>query len=464
MFCLPHPNMTGRRTLGITLIEVMMSTMVVSLGILGLVALIPLGTHLTERGVRADRIASLGPRAFHEARARGVFNPNNWVDQATGTSPTFMTSTLPQMPVRQPYLIDPTFLGGTGVDASRRVFPYPTKFARGGSADRYSDTNITTTWNGTDKFNGTSATGDKLIQMWRLGIARSPGVGLTLPQSKVAFQSNDDLAFERPDDGDLPAFQRFFDRGGSDVRRQAMGEYSWMVMLVPEPIEMIDRTTFTAPLSIPQENWLNPPVNYATTIADLADLQTIANRCATDEYVAHVIVMRNRLATIPSGAVDGEDTSDSESLEYINERVLRVTEFFGSGGYSTGEVTIFQEGGDLELAEDQTLKVSNGDWICLARRLPASRSGTTNTHHPRGDMYQWYKVVMVDDVVADGSGNFTRRLTINGPDWPVEDTDADTDSDATSLSSAPTHAIIVDGVVGVYSKRVRLETQTPWSP
>ncbi len=480
MLCLSHPNSTTHRTHhGITLIEVMMSTMVVSLGILGLVSLIPLGTHLTERGVRADRIASLGPRAFHEARARGVFNPNNWVTQTTTPSGQqtlgFMTETQPAMLVRQPYLIDPTFFDGTAVHPSRRFFPYPTTFARNTSSttpDGYSDVNITTSWNGSTPVNGTSATSNKLIRMWRLGLARAAGTGLSLAQSKYAFQSNDDLAFERPNDGELSSFQRFYERSGSNVRRQAMGEYSWMVMLVPEPTELYEcRGSVSDTVTVPYENWLSPPINYnaldpgnGIDANERQNLRGILAAKATDEYMAHVIIMRNRLglipegdtSTTPSGAVDGSDTTDPESLEYTNERVLRVTEFFGSGGYSTGEVTIFQEGGDLELAEDQTLKISNGDWICLARRLPARREQLnpmpppTNTRYPRGDIYQWYKVVMADDVVADGSGNFTRRLTINGPDW--------------NSAVSPTHAIIVDGVVGVYSKRVRLESLSPWSP
>ncbi|PQO27405.1 hypothetical protein C5Y96_17860 [Blastopirellula marina] len=496
MFCLPHPNVIRHRTpLGVTLIEVMMSTMVVSLGILGLVALIPLGTHLTERGVRADRIASLGPRAFHEARARGVFNPNNWVTQTTTPSGeqalqfmTFRTDSRPSMLVRQPYLIDPTFFGGTAVHPSRRKFPYPETFARKDSSttpDGYSDVNMTTTWNGTTKINGADATSSKLIQMWRLGLQRTPGTGLSLPQAKYAFQSNDDLAFERPEDGELAPFQRFYDRSGSSVRRQAMGEYSWMVMLVPETTETFEcRGPSNNILSIAFENWLNPPINYnaLNTGAGLdanarAQLQSIIDAKATDEYTAHVIIMRNRLGLIPDGdststpvgEVDGEDTADPESLEYSNERVLRVTQFFSTGGYSTGEVTIFQEGGTLKQAEEQTLKISNGDWICLARRLPSRREQLatmapfppkSNTRYPRGDIYQWYKVVMVDDVEASGS-NFTRRLTISGPDWPFVTTDAD---DIGSFSTIPTHAIIVDGVVGVYSKRVRLETQSPWSP
>lgn len=509
MFCLPHPNVIRHRThLGVTLIEVMMSTMVVSLGILGLVALIPLGTHLTERGVRADRIASLGQRAFHEARARGVFNPNNWIDQASGTGPAFMTpatDTQPSMLIRQPYLIDPAFLynpsipGATTGHSSRRVFPYPTTFARNTSSttpDGYSDLNLSTTWNGTDQINSgpvtPSATSTKLIQMWRLGFRRDNTTGLAPPQSRYAFQSNDDLAFERPDDGELAPFQRYYERGGSNVRRQAMGEYSWMVMLVPEPTETWEcRGTASNIITVPFENFLNPPINYNALIPGdpgppgtnppypgRSLMRSVLRTATTDEYMAHMLIMRNRqglmpdgdTTTTPAGEVDGIDTTDDESLEYTNERVLRVVDFFSSGGFSTGEVTIFQEGGTLEQAEDQGLKISNGDWICLARRLPSRRifpgmpPTRTNSHYPRGDIYQWYKVVMVDDVIPDGSGNFFRRLTINGPDWPVHDTDVDDDDLASTYSSAPTHAIIVDGVVGVYSKRVRLETQSPWSP
>lgn len=437
MFCLPHPNMTRHRThLGITLIEVMMSTMVVSLGILGLVALIPLGTHLTERGVRADRIANLGPRAFHEARARGVFNPNNWVN-ATSYGVAATTGGNNPRPLRQPYMIDPMFFGSNGTDTSRRFFPYVGTLAVGQTMPA---TEIYTT--------------GKPMRMHRLSIARNPNVtspiALNFPLAKAAFQSDDDLAFERPDDGELPSFQRFYQRGSpaASVKRQALGEYSWMVMLTPEPFDLSTVSRVTTGLDNNDGRYLHPPIDTTTAngSASKAELNSTLANASTDEYTAHVIITRNRLGNMPTGDVSVIDTDE----EKTNERIVDVSGFFAPGGYSTGEVELQVTGGTLEEAEDLYLKVSNGDWICLARRMPVA--GGSQASYSRGDLYQWYKVVMVDDVV-ETSGVFTRRLTLNGPDWP------------TSVAAyAPTHAIIVDGVVGVYTKRVRLETQSPWSP
>lgn len=424
---------------GITLIEVMMSTMVVSLGILGLVALIPLGTHLTERGVRADRIASIGPRALHEARARGYFNPDNWID-ATGSGASALSVGPMPLPMRQPYLIDPMFFGANGTHVSRRFFPYPTTLAVG----QTQPTSMTFT----------VGSPPKPIRMHRLSIARNPGAtaptALNLPQAKSAFQSDDDLAFERPDDGELPSFQRFFQRGATpaSVKRQAMGEYTWMVMLTPEPFALSTVDQITAGLNNVHGTYMQPPLSTTDSYSnsDKAEVDATLATAATDEYTAHVIITRDRQANLPLGDISTIDTEE----EKTNERVLEVTDFFSSSGYSTGEVQISVTGGTLEEAEDLYLKVSNGDWICLARRIPPA--GGTPASFPRGDVYQWYKVVMVDEVVpTTPAGGFTRRLTINGPDWPAS-------------SYLPTHAILVDGVVGVYSKRVRLENSSPWSP
>ena len=210
---------------GITLIEVMMSTMVVSLGILGLASLIPLGTHLTNRGTLADRVAILGERALHEFKIRGGHNPSRWfipgdTDPSSQPGPNEFSLSSARLPIRQPYMIDPMFFGGNyGTDASRTKFPYPSQLAIGGANTYYETTS-------------------KAMQMWRISLNTTPGssTALSLPQAKLAFQSEDDLATERPSDGELPAFQTFFNRSaavsgnatgtniGGEVKRQAEGE------------------------------------------------------------------------------------------------------------------------------------------------------------------------------------------------------------------------------------------------
>ncbi|PQO38165.1 hypothetical protein [Blastopirellula marina] len=453
-----HQPLATSHRLGITLIEVMMSTMVVSLGILGLASLIPLGTHLTNRGTLADRVAILGERALHEFMIRGGHNPSRWfipgdTDPATPGPNEFSLSTA-RLPVRQPYMIDPMFFGGNyGTDVSRTKFPYPTQLAIGG----------------TDTFYDTTS---KAMQMWRISLNTTPGgtTALSLPQAKLGFQSEDDLAIERPSDGELPAFQTFFKRTGASttgefVKRQATGEYSWMVMLVPEAYDQ-SRVSYlpssNKDLTSAELQLMQPPINIEdfSGAGRASMLGSTINDVATDEYTAHVLITHKRAGGIPQGAIPATINSSSSDELKTNERAVEVASFLSSGGYSTGEVQLQCKTNDREDAEERVLKLSNGDWICLAGRLPRT-SGTTyprGDNFPRGDVYQWYRVVMVDDVL-DSTGSstgtsgptYTRQVSISGPDWP-------------SGAYTPTHAIIVEGVVGVYSKRIRLESQSPWSP
>lgn len=270
---------------------------------------------------------------------------------------------------------------------------------------------------------------------------------MSLPHAKLAFQSDDDLSIVRPDDGELPPFQQFFMRGSTPtaVRRQAFGEYTWMIMLTPDAFD-VNRVSYmtAAAHPSPQSQWLQPPVSLGD-LSSSTDFQKTALASATDEYTASIIILKNRQGRIPAAV--GNLTTDTSEATLANERVLQVDSgtFISSGGYSTGEIQLRLENSSLEQAEEQILKLSNGDWICLAGRL------SENNNLPRGDVYQWYRVVMVDDIVSVSTTTFTRRVTISGPDWSSDVGD-------------PTHAIIVDGVVGVYQKRVRLESRSPWTP
>jgi len=416
---------SGSRTLsspqGVTLIEVMMSSMVVSLGILGLIALIPLGQHLTERGTRADRVASIGERVYHEAKIRGYFKPSNWGIPDPSDATAFDANSFDfrldnGLPTRQPYMIDPFFYGSSGSDASRQEFPYPTAFSRTGAAFS--------------------------TQMHRLTLVRNSTTSTIRPlddfHTRTTFQANDDLAFERPSDGEIPSFQVNYIRGVNRIRRQAKGEYTWMIMLTPDPVTWVNYIS-AANENAGHEAALQPPFDVNSN----AILEATQAATATDEYTAWIMILKNRQATIPSGSVATIDTEE----EFISERVLSVISFISSGGYSTGEVRLEQTGGTLEQAEDETLKINNGDWICLVQRRPSINRPPGTANYPAGDVYQWYRVVVADEII-EGSGTFTRRLSIDGPDWSADP----------SGSFEPTHAIIVNGVVGVYPKRVRLET------
>ena len=277
-----------------------------------------------------------------------------------------------------------------------------------------------------------------------------------------------------PSDGEAPPIQSFYIRDdvagtnnhnvsgistnvGGEVRRQAAGEYTWMIMLTPEPMDHSLVSSVTS-LSAAQATAMHPPLTEVTTTGSYnAGMRSTLNAAATNEYVASVLILKNRQGTIPIGRVPAAGiTTGSDEAWQTNERILEIVpgSFVGGSGAATGEIQIQQVGGTREDAEERTLKARNGDWICLVRRMPVINPSTSL---PRGDVYLWYKVVMVDEVVdSNGSptGNvapFTRYLTLSGPDWPVD-------------AHEPTHAIMVDGVVGVYTRNVRLQSPNVWSP
>ena len=73
---------------GVTLMEVLISIAVVAIGLLGVVALIPVGGQQAQTGARNDRQARLGRRTFREFKVRGMNSVNdNWLVWAALTPP-----------------------------------------------------------------------------------------------------------------------------------------------------------------------------------------------------------------------------------------------------------------------------------------------------------------------------------------------------------------------------------------
>lgn len=421
-----HHGGRSRSLAGITLIEVMMSAMVVSLGIMGLVALIPLGTHLTERGTRADRVASIGERVYHEAKIRGYLNPFSWVSPSGGglanfTRPHATHLTAQALPVRQPYLIDPWFFPDDSTEGNRRFFPASQQFAIGGDPT--------------------------ILRMHRLSVLSGPNSGTRMPrrQAAIAFMSEDDLSSERPSGGDRPPFQTYFTRGNDNtpVRRQSQGDFTWMLMLVPElrNIQPLAAQVGMVTPPAPPAALFTPPINYSSgTLTQNA--RTVLNSNLTDEYNLSVIVMQRRQPRIPLTGEFGAMFTGADP----SERVLGIApnSFASSDGYSVGEVRLQIAANGTVEEQENMLRLSNGDWICLAGR-------NVINGYPAGDNYQWYRVSSVSEMFTDpNNGLPSIDVTFTGPDW----------SSLIASPNPPTHAIIVEGVVGVYTKRVRLDLST----
>jgi hypothetical protein len=213
------------------------------------------------------------------------------------------------------------------------------------------------------------------------------------------FMARDDLVLIFPDDRTLLSRPSF----GTPVRkRQYRGELSWLATVVP----------------------LN--VNVGNQ----------ANRQYDDEYLLSIAVFSARnLAIEKANAVDADVANVPERT--TNVRLL-------SGGVSGGEVQlrhpIHKNVTDRLLYAENVLKVQTNSWIMLSGNV-------ANNSNRRKRYYRWYRVLNVSPAFVNKNVAI-RNVMLQGADW--------------ELANKNTQATIMDGVVGVFERKIRLESSSLW--
>ncbi len=179
------------RRRGLSLLEVLVSIGILTLGLLGVAMLIPIGKFAMTEVEKADRTGTCGRAALREIKIRRMINPKNWYPVPVDSPAT------PNI-----FVLDP--LG------------YATIFERTGG--------------------GTATFGGGTGGVTRLSLQPSTGAGgsLTLAQAKAIFSWHDDLTYAsassstKPTNGDRP--MPVFDSTGT---QQSNGEFSWFLTVVP---------------------------------------------------------------------------------------------------------------------------------------------------------------------------------------------------------------------------------------
>jgi len=69
-----------RATAGLTLIEILMTIFVLAIGLLGVAALMPVGSYQMQRGQIAQRVSEIGPSALDLVEASNMHSPERWLD------------------------------------------------------------------------------------------------------------------------------------------------------------------------------------------------------------------------------------------------------------------------------------------------------------------------------------------------------------------------------------------------
>ncbi|MBX3415516.1 MAG: hypothetical protein KF708_22725 [Pirellulales bacterium] len=415
-----HSPAKGRR--GISLTEVLLSMFVMTVGILGLAALIPVGGSDVATAVRNDRTSNLGRAAFRDVQVRDWLNQNNWLDPDAGTAwrdmdmPDGTNETIPfetsPLDYGNAVCLDPMFLAravpeGTPIDR-RWGFPYRLDNNPDPDNDHLQSLNPP--------------------RMQRVALRAWPGstLPMSLAQTERLFRSSDDLVFGLPDN--QPDGRPFASLGTAGQVRQYTGDYSWMVTIAP----YLNEHTANLPAAERPQSYIVSTVVFQKRIVELAP-EDIGNRVGTPP---------------------------TERLVYCD--------FMSGIGLGGGDVRLRLPVGTLGNNDPNQPKNSDfpavkpGQWIMLSAWLLPGNGVS-------GAVFRWYRVVSAGPLTSAVSGGVVTEwyqdVTLSGPDfWRSSVTVfgslyADADDLTPPSGKITVYATIVDGVVGVYEKTMRLDTR-----
>lgn len=259
---------------GISLLEVMISIGVVGIGLIGVAALIPLAHYKAAQGIREDRKALTGRRAFREFRIRDLDRPGDMSNPADSPNPYYYWPSSGNpfaiynpgdgKLVRQAYCLDPLYIAsaaasGSSVNVTSLPSNGPVAIPR-----------MTLLSSRPDDLRRKINNPQQVNQI----LLNNPPV-MTLPQAEEIFLLRDELVFDQPEDATQPPFQRYIENN----KRYATGSYSWMATLVPDPYTTTDAYSLSVvvfyrrnlTMDVPQEIM----VEAAFLGSNLADVKEI---------------------------------------------------------------------------------------------------------------------------------------------------------------------------------------------
>lgn len=435
---------------GITLTEVLISMGILTLGLLGVAALIPVGGFYQQKAEIADRASAIAQAAMNELVTSGMLDPRAWRLLATkpdaswpnfdGPSVSINTYQRPlayslenalawsstQATVQRQrnlarlfghaFVIDPMAVAGACVPPSanqalnRAVGVFPASAYTAPAGINYS-VGWTPWWWGS----GSAFT-------WPVRRVSYPQTGsltgvMTPSTAAYYFRGQDDLGFDFPNRDDRPAIQNWdittVNGTPTPLARQWLGDYSWIATVVP--------TSNAA-----RDAMARSPESHA--------------------YDVSVVVFHKRPVglTAPQTNADGALASDAliQSEMYLRASIR-------STGLNGGEL-LLEKVDSSNLDPFQQLRT--GHWIMLCGPHPSSSDA-----EPRF-VLNWYQVQSIE---SQGLGTTQRRVTVRGPQWPWQPraTHSNQNSNVAQLSDNLC-AAIVRGAVAVHTKTIRLEGGT----
>ena len=345
---------------GISLLEVLISLGVLSIGLLGVALLIPVAQFKTKQGLLEDRKALLGRGAVREFRVRGLNDPGspffpNWIGYPYQMSDPQANTQVFQATmgvIRKPYCLDPLMIAAQFDPAgTKSVSLEATAFFPNG------------TWkSGSAPVGMTRITLDSNVTMG--GLQKSVAI-LSSRMAEEIFLLGDDLVTEvAADRAELPPLQQYLADGNLVPRkRYANGNLSWMATIVPDP---------------------------GPAASSLRRFNTLASDAVrNDQYVLSVVIFDRRVL---------DPTEEAVGLIDI------------ANGAGPGEITVVSSTAGVSKFTMNDIRV--GDWVMLGRVLKTKVPGkTTPVLVPS---FRWTRVINADDPEPslDDPSATSRNLTV----------------------------------------------------
>lgn len=488
-----EPRSVAQCPSGVSLLEVLISIFVLSVGLLAVVAVLPVGIYAIREAAKSDRAAACGQAILNDVKVRGMINPNNWRD-ADGSvvserrPPAFDEPDPPVsvarggFPLGESYAIDSLNLAVQTSANSRdrlRSFPYNIRRLDGFAGDSFPQLLPGRVWRWT-----------------RMRRVTWSGVGLNPLLASRVFGWHDDLVIPVPADETQRPRQMFVNRSASGVvegrtfpfmagdggpvrnplHGQDSGDYSWMVTATPTA-EVVDFVSPNDPSSSPEQRY---PYHYSEN---------------APRYTVSIVVFYKRDTPSPGDYAPGRTLEDETPSERQAELMFIGT---GLGGGDVLLFTLRTPVDDLTFSTHPDrrdrrdyLDIKENEWMMVSGFHLRTYSYTLNDGTPTGTqvsphpvdpflgdpstwvtvgVHKWYRIVAAgetesedlnDNEVLDpgedrnnnGVIDWYREATLAGPDWNPEwavDLYGDGRKDKA-------FATLLNGAIGVYSTTVELE-------
>jgi hypothetical protein len=430
------------------LTEVLIAMGILTLGLLGVAAIFPVGGYYMQKAAIADNGSAIAQAVMNDIVSRGFLNPRTWrVMVPLGTAPPLLSdqgnsgtftrrfglalnevglqlsfqgaasnnrAALLVQQFGNVFVIDP--MGVASMAFPRPLGPYQWNAVASGFPASANEVYGSFTYNQWQTWG----------LVWPVRRATFQDPRSQWPMDRVMaehfFRGNDDLTTDLPDRDDRPALQNWdVDANGKPLGRQWTGDYSWLVTVVP--------TTFAA-----LEGMARNPESFAYDVSVVVFYKRALPEGA--EAVATVA------QATPTGAADMFRDTMGDQERMVKAKIV-------STGLNGGEL-LLEDFGDHYTNKSPFSELKVGQWVMLCGPHPNS-----SNVEPRFAT-AWYQVLSIDAERTAGlidDPTKQRIIAVRGPQWPWQPAANLTDS----VLSNYLCVAICRGAVAVHTKTLRLE-------